>query len=41
MKYVGRVSDELEKAVALDPKNYAARSDLGQFYMQAPAVVGA
>ena len=41
MKYVGRVSDELGKAVALDPKNYAARSDLGQFYMQAPAVVGA
>lgn len=40
MKYVGRVSDELGKAVALDPKNYAARSDLGQFYMQAPAVVG-
>jgi len=40
MRYVGRARDELEKAVALDPKNYTARSDLAQFYMQAPAIVG-
>ena len=31
---------ELEKAVELDGGNYAARTDLAEFYMEAPGIVG-
>lgn len=40
MKYVGRVREELEKAVELDPRHFAARYDLNQFYLMAPGIVG-
>jgi tetratricopeptide (TPR) repeat protein len=35
-----RVRSEFETAVALDPHNNEALSDLGEFYMEAPAIVG-
>ena len=35
-----RVRAEFETAVALDPRNAAALSDLGEFYTEAPAIVG-
>jgi tetratricopeptide (TPR) repeat protein len=35
-----RVRMEFETAMSLDPRNPAALSDLGQFYTEAPAVVG-
>jgi tetratricopeptide (TPR) repeat protein len=35
-----RTRSEFEEAVRLDPKNVAALSDLGDFYRQAPGVVG-
>ena len=35
-----KVHDSFERAVSLDPKNWRARSDLAEFYMEAPAVVG-
>lgn len=35
-----RVRSEFETAVALDPRNAEALSDLGEFYMEAPAIVG-
>lgn len=35
-----RVLGEFQGAVQLDPRNAAALSDLGQFYREAPAVVG-
>ncbi len=36
----GRVKDEMEKAVALDPENLEARKDLLRFYSMAPGVMG-
>jgi tetratricopeptide (TPR) repeat protein len=35
-----KVRNEFEKAVALDPKNWAARTDLAEFYLEAPGIVG-
>ena len=35
-----RVRSEFEQAVALDPRNAGALSDLGQFYKDAPGIVG-
>jgi tetratricopeptide (TPR) repeat protein len=35
-----RVRSEFEEAVRLDPRNASALADLGQFYEQAPGVVG-
>jgi tetratricopeptide (TPR) repeat protein len=35
-----RVRNEFETAVALDPHNAEALSDLGEFYTEAPAIVG-
>ncbi|MGA3047709.1 MAG: hypothetical protein ABSD67_13850 [Terracidiphilus sp.] len=35
-----RVREEFEQAVHLDPRNAAALSDLGEFYYDAPGVVG-
>jgi Tfp pilus assembly protein PilF len=35
-----KVRTEFEKAVALDPKNAAARTDLAEFYLEAPGIVG-
>jgi tetratricopeptide (TPR) repeat protein len=35
-----RVRDEFEKAVHLNPKNVDARSDLAEFYLEAPGIVG-
>ncbi len=40
MRMVGRIRDSFEKAVRLDPKNVDALSDLGEFYVEAPGVVG-
>ncbi len=37
---VGDVRAEFEKAVQLDPANVDARSDLMEFYMEAPGVFG-
>jgi tetratricopeptide (TPR) repeat protein len=35
-----KVRTEFERAVELDPKNSEARSDLAEFYMEAPSIVG-
>jgi tetratricopeptide (TPR) repeat protein len=35
-----KVRSEFERAVELDPKSWAARSDLAEFYVEAPSVVG-
>lgn len=35
-----KVRNEFERAVALDPKNWAARTDLAEFYLEAPGIVG-
>jgi Tfp pilus assembly protein PilF len=35
-----RVRDEFEKAVHLNPKNVDARTDLAEFYLEAPGIVG-
>lgn len=35
-----RVREEFEESVRLDPRNAEALADLGEFYRQAPAVVG-
>jgi tetratricopeptide (TPR) repeat protein len=35
-----RVRSEFEQAAALDPRNAGALSDLGQFYKEAPGIVG-
>jgi predicted Zn-dependent protease len=35
-----RVLSEFETAVQLDPRNGEALSDLGQFYIEAPAIIG-
>ena len=36
----GKVRDQFEAAVRLDPNNVDARSDLGEFYLEAPGIVG-
>jgi tetratricopeptide (TPR) repeat protein len=36
----GKVHTEFETAVRLDPNNTDARSDLGEFYLEAPGIVG-
>jgi tetratricopeptide (TPR) repeat protein len=36
----GKVRTEFEKAVQLQPDNVAARSDLAEFYLEAPGIVG-
>jgi tetratricopeptide (TPR) repeat protein len=36
----GKVRNEFETAVRLDPKNVDARADLGEFYLEAPGIVG-
>jgi len=36
----GKVRNEFEAAVRLDPKSVDARSDLGEFYLEAPGIVG-
>jgi tetratricopeptide (TPR) repeat protein len=35
-----KVRQSFERAVELDPKNWEARSDLAEFYIEAPAMVG-
>lgn len=35
-----KVRDEFEKAVQLNPKSVDARSDLAEFYLEAPGIVG-
>ncbi len=35
-----KVRSEFETAVRLDPKNVAARTDLAEFYLEAPGIVG-
>ncbi len=40
MRMVGRIRDNFEKAAQLDPKNVDALSDLGEFYVEAPGIVG-
>ena len=35
-----RVKAEFETAVSLDPRNAEALSDLGDYYTEAPAIVG-
>ena len=35
-----KVHAEFERAVQLDPENWEARSDLAEFYLEAPAIVG-
>ena len=40
IKYASRIKDEFAKAVELDPKNFDARRDLNQFYLQAPGIAG-
>ena len=36
----GKVRTEFEKAVELDPNNTAARTDLAEYYMEAPGIMG-
>lgn len=36
----GKVRTQFETAVRLDPNNVDARSDLGEFYLEAPGIVG-
>ncbi|MGH9651787.1 MAG: tetratricopeptide repeat protein, partial [Terriglobales bacterium] len=36
----GKVRTEFEKAVELDPNNIAARTDLAEYYMEAPGIMG-
>jgi tetratricopeptide (TPR) repeat protein len=35
-----KVRIEFERAVELDPRNWEARTDLAQFYLEAPSIVG-
>jgi len=39
-RLAGRVRNEFETAVRLDPNSIDARADLADFYLQAPAIVG-
>jgi tetratricopeptide (TPR) repeat protein len=36
----GKVRTEFERAVELSPNNWEARTDLAEFYLEAPAVIG-
>ncbi len=36
----GKVRAEFEKAVEIDPNNTAARTDLAEYYMEAPGIMG-
>ena len=36
----GKVRTEFERAVELSPNNWEARTDLAEFYLEAPAIVG-
>lgn len=40
MRLVGRIRGAFERAVQLNPKSVDALSDLGQFYIDAPGIVG-
>lgn len=40
MRVVGHIRAALEKAAQLDPNSVEALSDLGQFYVEAPSMVG-
>ena len=40
MRMVGRIRDSFERAAQLDPKSVDALSDLGEFYVEAPSLVG-
>lgn len=40
MRLAGRVKDAFIKAVELNPRHYAMRRDLIQFYLQAPGIAG-
>lgn len=40
LRMVGRIRDSFEKAAQLDPKSVDALSDLGEFYVEAPGMVG-
>ncbi len=40
MRMVGRIRENFERAVQLDPKSVDALSDLGEFYVEAPGMVG-
>ncbi len=40
MRMVGRIRDSFERAVQLDPRSVDALSDLGEFYVEAPGLVG-
>ena len=40
MRMVGKIRSNFEKAVQLNPKGVEALSDLGQFYVEAPGIVG-
>ncbi|ADV82670.1 tetratricopeptide repeat protein [Terriglobus saanensis] len=40
MKLVGKIRGSFEKAVELDPTSVEALSDLGEFYVSAPGIVG-
>jgi tetratricopeptide (TPR) repeat protein len=40
MRLVGKIRGSFEKAVQLNPKSVDALSDLGQFYSEAPGIVG-
>ena len=40
IKYAPKIKDYMLKAVELDPKNFDARRDLNQFYLQAPGIAG-
>lgn len=36
----GKVRNEFERAVELSPNNWEARTDLAEFYLEAPAIIG-
>jgi tetratricopeptide (TPR) repeat protein len=40
MRMVGKIRTNFEKAVQLNPRSVEALSDLGQFYAEAPSIVG-
>lgn len=40
MRMVGRIRENFEKSVQLNPRNIEALSDLGEFYVEAPGMVG-
>ena len=40
MRMVGKIRGNFEKAVQLNPRSVEALSDLGQFYVEAPGIVG-